>query len=93
MTKREFKMPAAFTGASATVSEAKSKIAASANKVVARIDMGSEIAGAGLCPECRRPMELSNANGIPVLTCDVHRIALPCPNQEQGSSAEHIIPI
>lgn len=49
--------------------------------VTARIDMSADVAGAGLCPECRKPMERSHANGIPVLTCDAHRIAIPIPDE------------
>jgi hypothetical protein len=72
------KIPEAFLRASATVVEARAKVTASAEKeVTARIDMSAEVAGAGLCPECRKPMEASTANGIPVLICREHRIAIP----------------
>jgi hypothetical protein len=74
------KMPSAFLTASATISQKQQKLNASASKVEARIDMSADVAGAGLCPECRRPMERSHANGIPVLTCDEHRIAIPIPD-------------
>lgn len=67
-------MPEAFVNAG------EKKIEASAEKVEARINMSAEVAGAGLCPECGKPMERSHANGIPVLTCDVHRIAIPSPD-------------
>lgn len=79
MTKK-FSMPAAFLTASATISEKQTKLEAK-TKAIARIDMSAEVAGAGLCPECGRPMEHSNANGIPVLICEEHRIALPAPDQ------------
>lgn len=74
------KLPQAFVEASATVSEIKAKVEATvseASTVTARIDMSAEVAGAGLCPECRQPMEASHANGIPVLICKEHRIAIP----------------
>jgi len=89
MSDSKFKMPSAFTSASATISEARAKVEAKSHQVEARINMSAEVAGAGLCPECQRPMELSHANGIPVFTCDVHRIALPAPNEK----AESHIPI
>jgi hypothetical protein len=56
------------------------KIEAAAEPVEARINMSAEVAGAGLCPECQQPMERSHANGIAVLTCDLHRIAIPVPD-------------
>jgi hypothetical protein len=84
---KTFKMPAAFLAASATVSEKQAKIQANAPAAVtARIDMSAEVAGAGLCPECRRPMENSHANGIPVLICSEHRIAIPIPNQTEDKT-------
>jgi hypothetical protein len=72
------KLPQAFLNASATVTEVKAKVEANAkSEVTARIDMSAEVAGAGLCPECKEPMEHSHANGIPVLICREHRIAIP----------------
>jgi hypothetical protein len=56
------------------------KVEAAAEPVEARINMSAEVAGAGLCPECQKPMERSHANGIAVLTCDLHRIAIPVPD-------------
>lgn len=58
-------------------------------KVTARIDMSAEVAGAGLCPDCRKPMDKSNANGIPVFVCHSDRIAIPIPDEEPaGELAE-----
>jgi hypothetical protein len=48
--------------------------------------MSAEVAGAGLCPECQQPMERSHANGIAVLTCDLHRIAIPVPDSAPTES-------
>lgn len=76
------KIPAAFITANATVSDASKKVQAAASKVQARIDMSADVAGAGLCPECHKPMERSHANGFPILTCDEHRIAIPIPDSE-----------
>lgn len=70
------KLPKAFT-------EARSPLIARLapepvpNKVEARINMSAEVAGAGLCPECQQPMIASHANGIPVMVCTRHRIAIP----------------
>jgi hypothetical protein len=76
------KIPQAFVQASATVSEKTKKVNASSSKVEGRIDMSADVAGAGLCPECHKPMERSHANGIPILTCDEHRIAIPVPDAQ-----------
>ena len=77
------KLPQAFVNASATASEARSKVEAKAEpkKVTARIDMSAEVAGAGLCPECKGTMQRSMANGIPVLICEQHRIAIPIADE------------
>jgi hypothetical protein len=72
-------IPQAFQKATVTRTEAKAKIVAK-TETRARIDMSADVAGAGLCPECRKPMERSHANGFPVLTCDEHRIAIPMPD-------------
>ena len=50
------------------------------SQVKARIDMSAEVAGSGLCPECRKPMVKAYANEIPVLSCNDCRIAIPMPN-------------
>ncbi|QBQ74627.1 hypothetical protein BcepSauron_247 [Burkholderia phage BcepSauron] len=72
-------LPQAFTSAGVTRTQIAAAIAP-ANKIEARINMSAEVAGAGLCPECKKPMERSNANGFPVLICEAHRIAIPMPN-------------
>ncbi|EMI5828533.1 TPA: hypothetical protein ACP7Q5_004995 [Escherichia coli] len=71
-------LPQSFIRAGVT----RTQIAAAAatNKVEARINMSADVAGAGLCPECRKPMERSNANGFPVMICEAHRIAIPMPD-------------
>lgn len=81
-------LPQAFLEASATVSEVRAKVEASISKpVTARIDMSAEVAGAGLCPECREPMQASHANGIPVLICSAHRIVIPVSDAPQETPA------
>jgi hypothetical protein len=79
--------PKAYLEASSTKSEAVAKkigaaAATTQKKLTARIDMSAEVAGKGLCPECRQPMTASHANGIPVLVCEDHRIALPVADSE-----------
>lgn len=72
-------IPNIFKQAPVTRTQAKAKIEATV-KVESRIDMSADVAGAGLCPECRKPMERSHANGFPVLICEEHRIAIPMPD-------------
>lgn len=73
------KLPESFIRASATVSAKAQKVEASQapKTVTARIDMSAEVAGAGLCPECKSPMKSGFANGEPILYCLEHRIAIP----------------
>lgn len=54
------------------------KIVAKGTQVKARIDMGENTVGAGLCPECREPLSGPvHCNGHQVLWCSNDRIALP----------------
>lgn len=48
-----------------------------ATKVEARIDMSKEIAGAGLCPDCKGPMQIMSAGPVETNTCMPCRISLP----------------
>lgn len=87
-------IPKAFREAPATKTEAKFKLEAQAkqNHVRARIDMSAEVAGAGLCPECRKPMEEKIVNGHPALVCMEDRITIPkkdeeVPNVEERTQA------
>lgn len=57
------------------VSPAEKKV--TATKVEARIDMGAEVAGAGLCPDCRKPMQPITAGPVETLTCMPCRISIP----------------
>lgn len=67
------------------------KVEASA-KVVARIDMSAEVAGAGLCPECKKPMERSFANGIDCFVCHPDRIAIPTADVEEVKEPSGVVP-
>nr|DAH47960.1 MAG TPA: TFIIB Transcription factor zinc-finger [Caudoviricetes sp.] len=52
-------------------------VTAMGKKVTARIDMSEDVAGAGLCPECKEEMQPVIANGIDCLCCMNCRIVLP----------------
>lgn len=69
------KLPQAWTTTASTKVEAKTA-------VNARINMSEEIAGAGLCPDCQKPMGLSVANNIQVKACHSCRIVVPLPDSE-----------
>ncbi len=45
------------------------------------LDMGPEVAGAGLCPACGIKLSLSRANGHFVLFCPTDRIVLPIKDE------------
>jgi hypothetical protein len=72
---KELKMPEVWT--------ASKKPVIASTKVTARIDMSAEVAGKGLCPDCREPMEDSHTSGIPVIACHPCRIVLPKPDTEE----------
>ncbi len=74
----EAKVPKAWTKL-----EAKTR-----TKVEARIDMSAEVAGAGLCPDCRKPMDRAWTNGIDCYVCHADRIAIPVPDSEARSHKE-----
>jgi len=59
-----------------------SKTKTTATKVEARIDMSAEVAGAGLCPDCRQPMQPMTAGPVETLTCMGCRISLPIADPE-----------
>jgi hypothetical protein len=65
------KVPAAWNSAPAPSTVTAKK------KVEARIDMSTEVAGAGLCPDCKQPMTPMVAGGVDTVTCMDCRIALP----------------
>jgi hypothetical protein len=77
------KIPKAFQDAAATKTEARKKVEATAvpAEIKARVDMSAEVAGAGLCPDCRKPMIPSHANGHPVLSCTACRIVIPTKDE------------
>jgi hypothetical protein len=71
---KELKMPRAWLKAAAKPEK---------TKVAARIDMSPEVAGKGLCPECRNPMTIAHAGISRSWVCVADRIALPLPNGYQ----------
>lgn len=51
--------------------------------VTAKIDMGETVAGAGLCPACKKPMQKGYfAGSIPVMVCFEDRVTLPISDEE-----------
>lgn len=66
------KVPAAWNTA-----PSPSTVKAAATKVEARIDMSTEVAGAGLCPDCKQPMQPMTAGPVETQTCMDCRISLP----------------
>ena len=67
------KIPQAYSSAGSPVQPTR----VGATKVEARIDMSAEVAGQGLCPDCRKPMVEMEAGPCTTLTCMSCRIALP----------------
>ena len=61
----------------------KAWVKATAKKVVvSRLDMSENVAGAGLCPECKVQMSPVVANNINGYACHKDRIFIPSPNKE-----------
>jgi hypothetical protein len=56
-------------------------IAASVPKVTAKLDMSENVAGKGLCPECKAPMQTVYMGDDLVLACAKDRIVLPMANK------------
>ena len=74
------KFPKAWVAANNAVSKKTE-----ASKVEAKIDMSAEVAGRGLCPDCRKPMVEAYAAGHKVWACAADRIALPFPDDTQNA--------
>ncbi len=49
-------------------------------EVKARVDMSENVAGKGLCPECRQPMQIAQCGPSASWVCAADRISLPIPN-------------
>jgi hypothetical protein len=69
------KMPAAWAPA-----PTKTDVRGS-TQVTARIDMSAEVAGAGLCPDCHKPMEAITAGPVDTMTCMNCRISIPTADE------------
>ena len=75
------KMPRAWITASQKGEALSDKSqSADSTKVTARIDMSAEVAGRGLCPECKTPMKIAHAGISRAWICAADRITLPLPN-------------
>lgn len=70
------KTPQAWNSASTGITRQANTITAT-KKVEARIDMSTSVAGAGLCPDCKKPMTPMVAASVDTLTCMDCRISLP----------------
>ena len=68
-------------------SQTAAALAASASKplsVEASLDMGADTVAQGLCPECKKPMEIVTINGEEVYVCMSDRITLPIKDDPAG---------
>lgn len=61
----------------------KAWVQAGQKEVKARVDMSAEVAGKGLCPECRQQMTTAIVNGHESLVCHEDRIAIPVADIEE----------
>ena len=78
----DWSKPAATVGIPARVFANKEQPKPVAN-VTAKIDMGENVAGAGLCPACKKPMQKGfMAGSIPVMVCFDDRVTLPISDEE-----------
>ncbi len=87
------KMPAAWSSAPTAQSKQQAKASKEATKVTARIDMSEEVAGAGLCPDCRQPMQPMMAGEIETLTCMPCRISIPTKDPEEVPRPDVLEPL
>jgi hypothetical protein len=63
------------------------KTAASPKEVNAnRINMSEEVAGAGKCPDCQKPMEVLTAGAFETMTCMACRISLPIADPVEATA-------
>ena len=77
------KMPQSWTKIMADAIEGKpEERLPKAKPVEASLDMSAEVAGEGICPECKKPMEDINIGDSPVKVCMADRIALPAKDPE-----------
>lgn len=53
-------------------------------EVTSRIDMSAEVAGRGLCPECKKPMTVAMVGASKMWACAADRITLPLPDDYNG---------
>ena len=52
--------------------------------VNAALDMSADVAGKGMCPECKNPMQILTAGNAKVWACAHDRITLPLPDGYQA---------
>jgi len=56
---------------------------ASGSKLTAKLDMSAEVAGKGMCPDCKRPMIVAMIGNVPSWSCEHDRISLPLPDDHE----------
>ena len=71
------KVPSGWTAKPITASTEKSE-------VKAKLEMGADVAGVGLCPECKTPMERVMHGEVEVAICTADRIVLPLKDAEDA---------
>ena len=67
-------------GAAEAPSDQEQKPIVTTSKVMARIDMSADVAGKGLCPECKKPMDVVTSGTSKMWACAADRISFPVPN-------------
>jgi hypothetical protein len=55
----------------------------SSTELRAKLDMSAEVAGRGLCPDCKQPMKFAIIAGNPSWACETDRISLPLPDNHE----------
>jgi hypothetical protein len=74
------KVPGAWLSAKVSARTIEAASIAETSRIDAKISMSEEIAGKGLCPECKLPMIEAVAGNSLSWVCVADRISLPKPN-------------
>lgn len=85
--------PAQSAKVMAGIKQAPAKTEPKAAEVTAKIDMGENVAGAGLCPACRKPMQKGFlAGAVPVMVCFDDRVTLPVADADINANLSETNP-
>ena len=60
----------------------QTQVKASSTEVSAKLDMSAEVAGQGVCPDCKSPMERVFHGDVEVFTCAPCRVVLPIKDEQ-----------